>query len=105
MATSFTARPDGGEQAISSVGTTWAEVRLPLRTRRVTVNFSGVSGYLGRGQTEGGAVTGHSGVVADSPFEIVLGPPSYAELGLGYRPINIAVSTGTANVFVRSEVL
>lgn len=105
MATSFTSRVDGGEQAISSVGTTWAEVRFPLRTRRVTATFGGTAGYLGRGQTEGAAASGHGTIAADSPYELTIGPPTYAELVLGYRPVQVAVSTGTATVYMRSEVV
>ena len=103
MATTFTSRVDGGEQAISSVGTTWAEVRMPLRSRRVTATF-GAAGYLGRGQTEGGSVSGHASIDADIPYELWLGPPSYAELVAGYRAVQIAVGTGSATVYVRSEV-
>lgn len=104
MATTFSARVDGGEQAISSVGTTWTEVRFPLQTRRTTFSFDGVSGFIGRGQTAGGAVSGHEEIVADVPFEIFLGPPSYADLLLGYRAVQVAVSSATATVYARSEV-
>jgi len=103
MATTFSARPDGGEQAISSVGTTWAEIRFPLRSRRITATF-GSDGYLSRGETEGGAVSGHATISAGIPFEVYIGPPSYADLLLGYRPVQVAVGTGSAAVYVRSEV-
>lgn len=104
MATSFTAPVDGGEQVIEDVGTTWVEVRMPFRTRRVTATF-GAAGFLGRGQEEEGEVSGHAEIVADSPYEVFLGPPSHAELILGYRPVYLAVTAGTADVHVRSEVV
>jgi len=103
MATTFSARVDGGEQAISSVGTTWVEVRFPLRSRRITATF-GADGFLGRGQTEGGAVSGHSTILAGIPYELWIGPPSYADLVAGYRAVQVAVGTGSATVYLRSEV-
>lgn len=95
--------PRGGSDDIASVGTTWQEVRMPLRTRRVTVQSATIC-YLERGQTDGAARSGGAAIPADAAYECRIGPPTVAELAQGYQSIFVAVSTGTATVTVRSEV-
>lgn len=103
MPTTFTASAQGGEQDISSVGTTWTEVRMPLSTRRVTTQ-STAKHYLQRGQSDGGARSGGAAIAADAAYYVELGAPTVAELQAGYRPIYVAMGTGTGTITVRSEV-
>ena len=105
----FTANPQGGEQAITGVTTTWQGVRLlNPRIRRVTITSpAGSDHYFGRGQTDGGAVTAgsHSANVGGSPFSVFLGPWTPDELSQGYRDVYIALASGgPVTVHVRAEV-
>lgn len=105
----YTANPQGGEQAITNVGTTWQGIRFTdPRVRRITVTSpAGTDHYIGRGQTDGGAVTAgsHSANVGGSPFTLFLGPWTPAELAQGYRDVFVAAASGTVTVHVRAEVM
>lgn len=96
--------------SISSVGTTWQEVKLPRWVCRVTIVGSALGRVTMKGAetpTDGGAVgTHYVGIPADAGVVFVIrGPDSKPVIpGLEYASsIFIAAKTGTATFSVTFE--